>query len=267
MAQATRKSTRRAATRRGKASARRRTSRSGRPRPPAAGLGDIPRAVVGRSDDAIPVLTLSLSKPPLANDASLGEEQIIGSTKFQSGPTLPRVFEEERFIFPESYGVDRVRLLAKDPEWLFAYWDLSPVTYDAINADLGQRAAQLARLTLKVSDASSGGDQLILVPGHARAWYVRVDAGRRVYRAELGFTLPSGDFRKVARSNTILTPWLGPSNEAAHRVARYNEPFVGAPSGPAGLRGRWQTEPQVDGPLADAKHTRERGGASDRYRR
>jgi len=60
------------------------------------------------------------------------------------------VFEEERFLFPESYAKNRVRLLAKDPEWLFAHWDVNPKTWAALRDELGERALALSRLTLRV---------------------------------------------------------------------------------------------------------------------
>ena len=45
---------------------------------------------------------------------SLSEEEQIGSAKYLPRELPPRVFEEERFIFPETYGVNRVRLLVRD---------------------------------------------------------------------------------------------------------------------------------------------------------
>ena len=56
----------------------------------------------------------------------LSEEDQIRAAKYLPRELPKRVFEEERFIFPETYGVNRVRLLVRDPEWIFAYWDVSP---------------------------------------------------------------------------------------------------------------------------------------------
>ena len=50
------------------------------------------------------------------------------------------MFEEERFLFPESYGENRVRLLVKDPEWLFAHWDVDPARARELRDELGERA-------------------------------------------------------------------------------------------------------------------------------
>jgi hypothetical protein len=132
-----------------------------------------------------------------------------------------RVFEEERFIFPETYGVNRIRLLVRDPEWIFAYWDVSPAAMKDFGRKIGERALALSRLTLRVVDPVSGGSTDILLPPGARWWYVRTDAARRTYRAELGVTLPSGEFRRLAESNTVVTPRVGPSPERARRRMSY----------------------------------------------
>ena len=67
------------------------------------------------------------ARPPRrAARAVLNEEDQIRSAKYLPRDLPARLFEEERFLFPESYGVNRVRLLVKDPEWLFAHWDVDP---------------------------------------------------------------------------------------------------------------------------------------------
>jgi hypothetical protein len=142
------------------------------------------------------------------------------SAKYMPRELPPRVFEEERFIFPESYGVNRVRLLVKDPHWLFAHWDVDPRMREEIRRDKGERVAALARLTLRLTDSSGTGAAIVLPEG-ARSWYLRAVPGHRAYRVELGLTLPSGEYRPLSQSNTVSTPRLGPSPEKATRKATY----------------------------------------------
>jgi hypothetical protein len=153
----------------------------------------------------------------------LSEEDAIRSAKYLPRNLPPRLFEEERFLFPESYGIDRVRLLVRDPEWLFAYWDVSARSLEGLRRQVGERAAAVARLTLRISDPVSGGTSDVLLPPGARWWYVRSDSARRSYRAELGFTLASGEFRSLAKSNTVTTPRVGPSVEKASRRLSYRQ--------------------------------------------
>jgi hypothetical protein len=217
--------------------------------------------------------------------AGLSEEEEISSAKYLPRELPPRVFEEERFLFPESYGVNRVRLLVKDPEWLFAYWDVDPASLTELRGALGERAMALSRLTLRILDSDDGGASVILLPEGARWWYVRIGAAHRSYRAQLGVTLPSGEFRPLAESNTVVAPWIGPSPEGATRVVRYRgserAETVTGPRAPAGAgAGPWVPPPQPSTaarqePLPEdaggsdvlAHGGAGRGGASDVYRR
>jgi Domain of unknown function (DUF4912) len=217
--------------------------------------------------------------------AGLSEEDTIRSAKYLPRNLPPRLFEEERFLFPESYGIDRIRLLVRDPEWLFAYWDVSPKSFEDLRRELGDRAAAVARLTLRIADPVSGGASDVLLPPGARWWYVRADSARRSYRAELGFTLASGEFRTLARSNTVTTPRVGPSTENASRRLSYRQAGEIPPAAGAAVRqeemrsgagNRPWDAPNVDGtteapapsaaPASSRGDRPRKGGASDAYR-
>jgi len=217
-----------------------------------------------------------VAEPPHAV-AGLSEEDQIRAAKYLPRELPKRLFEEERFLFPESYGQNRVRLLVRDPEWIFAYWDVKPESLEQLAKSLGERALALSRLTLRVVDPVSGGSSDILLPPGARWWYVRTDAARRTYRAELGITLPSGQFRKLAESNTVVTPRVGPSPERARRRMSYRAAGELAPAEAAlALRAEreanlaaepWVAE-SIDGAAGapGAKGRTPRGGASDAFR-
>ena len=164
-----------------------------------------------------------------AGQGALSEEEQIGSAKYLPRELPPRVFEEERFIFPETYGVNRVRLLVKDPHWLFAHWDVDPRVREGLRREKGERIAALARLTLRLTDDHGGIGGSIVLPEGARSWYLRAVPGHRSYRVELGITLPSGEYRSLARSNAVSTPRMGPSPEKATRRASYRLAAKAAP--------------------------------------
>jgi hypothetical protein len=206
----------------------------------------------------------------------LSDEDQIRAAKYLPRELPKQLFEEDRFLFPETYGVNRVRLLVRDPEWIFAYWDVSPAGMKDLGKSLGERALALSRLTLRVLDPVSGGQSDILLPPGARWWYIRTDSARRTYRAELGVTLPSGEFRRLAESNTVVTPRVGPSPQRARRRMSYREARELPPSAAeaAGLaetetgvaQGPWEAE-SVDGAAAPAEGGKaRRGGASDVFR-
>jgi hypothetical protein len=163
---------------------------------------------------------------PASAEADSADEQRIESAKYTTGEQGQprRVFEEEKFIFPETYGRNRVRLLVKDPQWIFAHWDVDPSVFAGLRSELGERAAALSRLTLKVSDPEHGGGAVIHLPEDARSWYLRADRVRRAYTAELGLTLPDGSYRVLATSNRVRTPQGSASPRHAGRRARYIGP-------------------------------------------
>jgi hypothetical protein len=206
----------------------------------------------------------------------LSDEDQIRAAKYLPRELPKRLFEEDRFLFPETYGVNRVRLLVRDPEWIFAYWDVNPAGMKDLGKSLGERALALSRLTLRVLDPVSGGSSDILLPPGARWWYIRTDSARRTYRAELGVTLPSGEFRRLGESNTVVTPRVGPSPQRARRRMSYRDARELPPSAAeaAGLaetetgmaRGPWEAE-SIDGAAAPGEPGKgRRGGASDVFR-
>ncbi|MGE0453796.1 MAG: DUF4912 domain-containing protein [Vicinamibacteria bacterium] len=164
------------------------------------------------------------------------------------------MFEEERFVFPESYASDRVRLLVKDPEWLFAHWDVSPASWGALRRELGDRAFALSRLTLKLDDPANGALSVVLLPAGARSWYLRTKAAHRSYRAELGLTLPTGEFRALAASNVVVTPRVGPAAAPARRRAVFGK--RGSAKGAAALTAADLARGAPDAPAMTAAATR-----------
>ena len=63
---------------------------------------------------------------PAARRARPSEEDQIRAAKYLPRELPKRLFEEDRFLFPETYGVNRVRLLVSDPEWIFALLGREP---------------------------------------------------------------------------------------------------------------------------------------------
>lgn len=165
---------------------------------------------------------LSPASPGLEQNGAANEEQRIESSKYLPRKAPRRLFETELFVFPQTYGRNRVRLLVKDPEWLFAHWDVDPAILKSLRSDLGERAVALSRLTLRLSDTVEGGSTVILLPKSARGFYIRADGHARTYQAELGLTLPSGEFRPLASSNTVRTPRVGKSPDPARTRVKFD---------------------------------------------
>jgi hypothetical protein len=124
-----------------------------------------------------------------------------------SGRTEPRSLPE----LPNSYGVDRVVALVRDPYWIHAYWELTEDTLSSALRRLGA-AAKGARVVLRVfySRGEGGEPESVLfdiaLTLDARSWYVNVAAPGRTYRVEVGILTLDGRFLRLMRSNCVTTP-------------------------------------------------------------
>jgi hypothetical protein len=247
------------------------------PRSSRKATGSSPVAAPGGTAETLP------ADAQAAGALTLTDEEQIESAKYSPRRSAARVFEEERFLFPQTYGVNRLRLLVKDPQWLFAYWDVDPRALETLRADLGERASALAQLTLRVFEDRNGGASTFLLPQDARTWYVPTRSAGRAYRAEVGVMLPSGEFRSLARSNSVVAPRGERSSQKARRRVRYDRALPLAPGAALGRSGDdlssadqpWEPPldagagPEEERPRATPKgrKTVERGGASDLHRR
>ncbi|MBZ4666023.1 DUF4912 domain-containing protein [Mahella sp.] len=104
---------------------------------------------------------------------------------------------------PYRYGDTKIRLMIKDPYWLYAYWDIKDETqhHAYIMAD--------HRWALRINHISPGAssDSFFIEVGLPTGnWYVYVNRPDSDFSAEIGFILPSGLFVSVAQSNVIHTP-------------------------------------------------------------
>jgi hypothetical protein len=92
-------------------------------------------------------------------------------------------------------------LVARDPYWLYAYWDLT----EEQEKKLWARAGATLRV-VEVSDSGPREISRIPVTKDARSWYLQVDTADRTYQAELGVTNQQGEFVAVIASNPSFTP-------------------------------------------------------------
>jgi len=113
---------------------------------------------------------------------------------------------------PDSYGETRVVLMVRDPEWLFAYWDVGESHWRDVVRNYGELAASRDNITLRVFEMS---DQMgffdINVGGMARDWHIRVGKSQTPFYCQLGIKYKH-EFIPLAVSNTVVTPRDGLSN-------------------------------------------------------
>ncbi len=132
-----------------------------------------------------------------------------------------KIREQEKMIFPEpeisipsNYGVDRMVLLPRDPEWAFVYWEVTEGLMETVKNSVGADKLDNARRVLRIYDINGvdfNGNNAnsffdIEVAPFAGSWYLKMPSHDCSYIAELGFLTDNGMFIKLLRSNRIELP-------------------------------------------------------------
>lgn len=134
------------------------------------------------------------------------EENDAASAKFALGhestwaPTETPAYEELGEL-PASYQEDTLFLIARDPRWLFCYWDFDYAPYPGAAMRGGVR-----QFFLKITTAQGAEENLVEIAPEARNWYVPVSQPGTTYTAEIGFFEKTGAWHSIVRSAATVTP-------------------------------------------------------------
>ncbi len=115
---------------------------------------------------------------------------------------------------PSGYGESRIVLLPRDPQWAYAYWDISNDHKEELRRQGGQ---QLALRLFDVTDVDIkrqaphslqeyGCDEM------AREWYLPVPVSDRDYILEIGYRTWDGRWLMLAQSASMRVPPVYPSD-------------------------------------------------------
>jgi hypothetical protein len=112
-------------------------------------------------------------------------------------------FPEETPELPEAYGEDRLVLMTKDPEYLFAYWEITPERRALAERAKHEREEYREALRLTWTSADLLEDSFVLLPVSldAKRWYLRVPFSGLSYHIEIGWLGEQGHFISVLGSS------------------------------------------------------------------
>jgi len=143
-------------------------------------------------------------------------------------PYAPRGgYAEPSSEIPHGYNRTRISVLVRDPEWIFAFWDIA----EATRAELGLNRAGAMGLMLRLHDvtgiAFNGTNAVstedIPVNSGATSWYVHVPTKGRRYVVDLGVLASDGAFHQIARSQPFDMPRAEVSNDIEWGLNERNE--------------------------------------------
>lgn len=128
-----------------------------------------------------------------------------------NGKAFPIPAYENLGTLPDSYGTRKLFLVARDPNILFAYWDLDPHQYQE-----ACRSAHDGKVFLEVYVPGEGRVQQIHVWDSHKNWYLQVNRPNTPFVAQLGYYRNDGGFEVLARSSETVTPRddLSPNTDA-----------------------------------------------------
>jgi len=139
-------------------------------------------------------------------------------------PPGERLAHEGPYFLPDKYGIPRLVLMARDPEWIFAYWELTHEKYKELYEKHLKEWA-LSRPVLRLYDMTPGilGEKVLDIPinDEANNWYINLHRPRHTLFAELGRLFPTG-FVALLRSNRVTLP----PDDFSELVSEEWEPLV-----------------------------------------
>lgn len=122
---------------------------------------------------------------------------------------------------PSSYNRTKLTLIARDPYWVYAYWEIAQSSIDRIRDEVGSEidrgvyALRVYDISCIDFNGSNANRQFDIDVGHGtNNWYVNLWNDCISLCADIGLRLPDGRFFMLARSNFVVTPRANPSNRS-----------------------------------------------------
>lgn len=102
---------------------------------------------------------------------------------------------------PDAYGTRKLYLTARDPHWLFCYWDL---TFEQISE--AEHSAQDSKVFLQIYLSDGSRVQQIHITSSSKEWMIHINLPNTLFYAEIGYYARDGHFEVVSRSRLAQSP-------------------------------------------------------------
>jgi hypothetical protein len=149
-------------------------------------------------------------------DVDRGGEE-VGHAKFDFGLATSQLPRDQ---IPWGYGVNRISAMARDPDWIYTYWEVSDETLAAARGKLGKEGAdawcclRVYDTTGRSFDGTNANDFFdIAVDRSAREWFVHIGKPTSMHYVEIGMKSRQGVFQMIARSGRVECPRKSPSRD------------------------------------------------------
>ena len=123
-----------------------------------------------------------------------------------------KVFVDSEEI-PASYDKTSLTLVARDPYWIYAHWEITPSSVDKIKEEIGDEyegsvyVLRMYDITYKDFDGNNANHWFDTdLPPFVSNWYINLMRDNATYCGAIGIRTQSGKFHVLARSNFVTTP-------------------------------------------------------------
>jgi hypothetical protein len=103
-------------------------------------------------------------------------------------------------------GDNCITLLARDPNWLYVYWDIPAEKSAAFSAELGEELWKRSVPALKVSNITRNESFFVRINEFSDNWYINVQDSNNLYMVEIGRKISENYFISMSGSNGVVTP-------------------------------------------------------------
>ena len=125
--------------------------------------------------------------------------------------SVPSTYIDRGLPIPDSYGLDRLIALIRDPRWIFCYWELHADKLPEIRAQRGQNFLDSCAWVLRLYRVDEGSATDVEIEPYAGCWYLEAGPSGK-YLLELALLAPDGEWISLLVSEIIATPAQGPSD-------------------------------------------------------
>jgi uncharacterized protein len=157
------------------------------------------------------------------SDTALPQEasSTVEAGKFELDAPIPTNTMEELATaddnlgeIPGGYAESKIVLLPRDPQWAYAYWDITNEHKQELRAQGGQQIAlRLYDVTdINMEIQSPHSIQEFPLDEMAREWYLSIPVSDREYLLDIGYRCADGRWLVLARSAEIRIPPVYPSD-------------------------------------------------------
>jgi hypothetical protein len=142
---------------------------------------------------------------------------------------MDEAFAANEYYLPLGYNDNKITLLARDPNWLYAYWELSTEKRSEFIREFGNDILEKSVPVIKVTNVSKNSNFFVRINDFSNSWYISVPDTNSLYIAEIGRKVSDKFFINLAESNYISTPANDISKNNAAYFIDYNTLKDGKP--------------------------------------